>query len=328
MLKPLGATLLLLALVPAGPASAQPDPRLQAQARGVPVPGGQAMPRLAIPSRTADAAAIAAARALSVTPGQAGAQAAADDLPQAPAGALAPQPARMPAGAAGLRPNRLGDPVVPDDLRALLPNGVGPTPDPDERPTLLAPDALRPAPDPTLLATSDRTACLRHIDEAEHRFQIPRGILRSIAYVESSWGGAPWPWTMNAGGRSYYFRTQAEAIQAATLPGGQLRSGDLGCMQINTRWHGQRFRGAGHMLDPRTNVLYAGWYLRTLYLQHGSWHEAVARYHSSQGVHQRAYLCRVVSVRIRLGMQTPNRWFAQTCPGGMETYLAWARFQR
>jgi soluble lytic murein transglycosylase-like protein len=133
---------------------------------------------------------------------------------------------------------------------------------------------------------------------------------------------------MNAGGRSYYFRTQAEAIQAATLPGGQLRSGDLGCMQINTRWHGQRFRDAGHMLDPRTNVLYAGWYLRTLYLQHGSWHEAVARYHSSQGVHQRAYLCRVVSVRMRLGMQTPNRWFAQTCPGGMQTYLAWARFQR
>jgi hypothetical protein len=319
MVRSLAAALLLLAL-PAGQAAAQPDPRAQAQARGVPVSGSQSMPRLALPSRTADAAAIAAARALSVPPSWADAPVSADEN--------APQPVLLPAGAAGLQPNRLGDPVVPDDLRALLPNGVGPTPDPDERPALPAPDAQRPAPDPTLLAAPDRTACLRHIDEAEYRFQIPRGILRSIAYVESSWGGAPWPWTMNADGRSYYFRTKAEAIRAATLPGGQLRSGDLGCMQINTRWHGHRFRNAAHMLDPRTNVLYAGWYLRTLYHLHGSWHEAVARYHSSQGIHQRAYLCRVVSVRMRLGMQQPNRWFAQTCPGGMQAYLAWTRFQR
>jgi len=321
LLKPAVVLLLL-----ASPAAAQPDPRLQAQARGVPVPGITPMPRLAIPSRQADAAAIAAARALSVAPGQS--PTTVNASPHAREPDLSPSPVRLNVGVVALHPNRLGDPVVPDDLRALLPNGVGPIPDPDERPTLPGPDVQRPAPDATLLATSDRNACLKHIDEAEQRFQIPRGILRSIAYVESSWGGAPWPWTMNAGGRSYYFRTQAEAAQAATLPGGMLRAGDLGCMQINTRWHGQRFRGADHMLDPRTNVLYAGWYLRTLYLQYGSWHEAVARYHSSQGIHQRAYLCRVVSVRIRLGMQNPNQWFAQTCPGGMQAYLAWARFQR
>ena len=325
-----GAILVLFALM-AGQAAAQPDPRAQAQARGVPVPGVQPMPRLSIPSHDAYAAAIAAARALSVAPGAPQAPRQEEETsPSATARhpGFSPSSAWLPAGAAGLRPNRLGDPVVPDDLRALLPNGVGPALDPNEQPDLPAPDVQRPAPDPSLLATSDRNACLRYIDEAEQRFQIPRGILRSIAYVESSWGGAPWPWTINTGGRSYYFRTKAEAIQAATLPGGQLRSGDLGCMQINTRWHGHRFRDAAHMLDPRTNVLYAGWYLRILYLQHGSWHEAVARYHSSQGVHQRAYLCRVVSVRIRLGMQTPNQWFAQTCPGGMQTYLAWARFQR
>jgi len=321
----LGSVVALLFLF-VGPAVAQPDPRLQAQARGVPVPGLVPTPRLMIPSREADAVALAIARALSVLPGQPQTQV--DPTPQDRNLDFSPSRVQLPAGGAGLHSNRLGAPVIPDDLRALLPNGVGPVPDPDEHLTLPAPDVQRPAPDAALLATSDRNACLQHIDEAEQRFQIPRGILRSIAYVESSWGGAPWPWTMNVGGRSYYFRTKAEAIQAASLPNGQLRPSDLGCMQINTRWHGHRFRNAGHMLDPRTNVLYAGWYLRTLYLQYGSWHEAVARYHSSQGIHQRAYLCRVVSVRMRLGMQPPNPWFAQTCPGGMQTYLAWARFQR
>jgi len=313
------ATLLLLALAVVGPAVAQPDPRLQAQARGVPVPGVQAVPRPIVPSHTAEAAAIAVARALSVPPGR--------TYPPEPPNERTLQSVHMPVGVYGLRPNRLGDPVVPDDLRALLPNGVGPMPDPNEHSALLAPDVQRPAQDPTLLTSSDRTACLLHIDEAEHRFQIPRGILRAIAYVESSWGGAPWPWTMNVGGRSYYFRTKDEAVRAATLPGERLRPSDLGCMQINTRWHGHRFRNAAHILDPRTNVLYAGWYLYMLYHQYGSWHEAVARYHSSKGVHQRDYLCRVVSVRIRLGMQQPNPWFAQTCPGGMQAYLTWTHFQ-
>lgn len=314
----------------AGTATAQSDPRLQAHARGVPIfPTSPPASRRSPSSQDAQAAAIAAARALSVPPRHPQLLQPTEEIPLLPNPnfSLSSPPPSLPPDPAGLRPNRLGNPIIPEDLRSLLPNGVGPVPDPNEHPSLLPPHIQRPAPDPDLLTTSDRTACLRYIDEAEQRFQIPRGILRSIAYVESSWGGAPWPWTMNAGGRSYYFRTQAEAIQAATLPNGRLRPSDLGCMQINTHWHGHRFRGAAHMLDPRTNVLYAGWYLRTLYLQFGSWHEAVARYHSSQATHQRAYLCRVVSVRIRLGMQNPNPWFAQTCPGGIQTYLAWTRFQ-
>lgn len=220
-----------------------------------------------------------------------------------------------------LRRNKMGTPTLPDDLRELIPNmNLQQSSSPVFSTTAnnVTPENSREG--------NDRDACNKHIDEAEARYGIPTGILRSIALVESNHGGNPWPWTLNVANQPFYFKTAGEAIAAMNNGSGYLRPDTaVGCMQIFTKYHGQRFRNAAHMIDPRTNVFYGAYYLRTLFEQYSSWMEAVARYHSSQAVYQKEYLCRVVSHRIRLGAQRPNTWYAQTCPGGMQTYVAWTK---
>ncbi len=312
-------------------AMAQPDPVAMARALGVrnlPTPARTLPPVQTIqdPAR----AALSQAQSLSVAPRGGTIQA---PIVQTTSAISVPGGVRqVPSNESlpGLNRSSLGVPMVPDDLRALLPNGVGPDANAQAAPNpALAPLVLQPAPDAQLLATGDRGACVAYIAEAEQRFQIPRAMLRSIAYVESAYGGAPWPWTLNVGGKPVYARSAQEAAQIITTSSGSMRSDvAVGCMQLFTRWHAGRFRNALHMIDPRTNVLYAGWYLRSLYQQYGTWHEAVARYHSSNATYQREYLCRIVSVRMKLGAQAPNAWYARTCPGGQNAYVAWAAAQR
>lgn len=209
--------------------------------------------------------------------------------------------------AGGFRNNRLGDPSIPSDLTGLLPNGVGPQVTPNQNIPL---PQIQSAPPPEY---QNNNTCLAHIDEAETRFGIPQGILRSIAYVESNYAGGPWPWTLNLGGSAAYFRTKEEAIARMGTSRGLRQDMAVGCVQIYARWHGMRFRSPEHMIDPRTNVFYGAYYLKTLFDQYGSWQAAVGRYHSSNKSFQNEYLCRVVNVRVGLGMQTPNQWFNQSC---------------
>jgi soluble lytic murein transglycosylase-like protein len=55
---------------------------------------------------------------------------------------------------------------------------------------------------------------------------------------------------------------------------------DLGCMQINHRYHGAEFSSVGAMLDPHANVDYAARFLARLHARHETWTMAVARYHA------------------------------------------------
>jgi hypothetical protein len=48
---------------------------------------------------------------------------------------------------------------------------------------------------------------------------------------------------------------------------------DLGCMQINHRYHGAEFSSVGAMLDPHANVVYAARFLARLHagMKPGQW---------------------------------------------------------
>jgi soluble lytic murein transglycosylase-like protein len=68
------------------------------------------------------------------------------------------------------------------------------------------------------------------------------------------------------------------------------RSVDIGLMQINWKFHGRHFESPEALFEPKTNVLYAAKYLRTLLKRHGSTEKAVAFYHSNTLQYQAKYL--------------------------------------
>jgi hypothetical protein len=134
---------------------------------------------------------------------------------------------------------------------------------------------------------------------------LPEGLLPAIARVESGTGTdqgrRAWPWTLNQAGDGSYHPTKAEAL--AHLDGilaNGIRNVDLGCMQLNWRWHGDAFPDAATMMDPRHNTRYAAAFLKDLHSRHGSWTLAVAHYHSANPQRGAAYAAKVAKVRADL----------------------------
>lgn len=137
-------------------------------------------------------------------------------------------------------------------------------------------------------SNADAAVCQRFVQSSERAQRIPQGLLAAISLVESGRGVGPggsvvaWPWTINAGGQGQYFDTKDEAIAATReLIADGLRSIDVGCMQINLRYHPDAFASIEHAFDPARNVAYGASYLRQLHRVQGSWPKAVERYHSS-----------------------------------------------
>lgn len=141
---------------------------------------------------------------------------------------------------------------------------------------------------------ADVRDCLRYVQSYERSLKIPAGLLMAVAFVESGRDVAgeriPWPWTINANGDGAYFERKADAIAAVRkrLDEGE-RSIDVGCMQINLRYHPNAFRDLETAFDPAANVAYAAQYLRSLYRLQGSWAKAVERYHSSDDGRREEY---------------------------------------
>ncbi len=158
--------------------------------------------------------------------------------------------------------------------------------------------------------------CTRHFRNSEAMYGIPRGILHAMSVVESGREGTPWPWALNVSGKPYYPATRSEALRLMRDEVGTLRADvAVGCMQIYTRWHADSFTIEEDILDPAINVTYAARFLRELYDRHGSWTEAVRRYHASNPEAQDTYLCQVLDRRVRLGYQRPTPDMQRLCGG-------------
>ena len=116
---------------------------------------------------------------------------------------------------------------------------------------------------------------------------LPEGLLPAIALVESGRGTgrggiAPWPWTLNQGGKGMYFDTREEALaylKQAVAEG--VTNIDVGCMQLNWKWHAAGFASPEDMIDPARNTRYAARFMVELYNRLGSWDTAAAAYHST-----------------------------------------------
>jgi hypothetical protein len=131
-------------------------------------------------------------------------------------------------------------------------------------------------------------ACSDQAMIAEHSASIPEGLLLAIGKQESgrfdpqTGSAQPWPWSVNRDGQSAVFGTQAEAVTyVADAQRAGRRSIDVGCFQINLKYHPGAFASLQDAFDPAANAAYAARFLRELYDRDGSWEAAVADYHSA-----------------------------------------------
>lgn len=145
--------------------------------------------------------------------------------------------------------------------------------------------------------------CLEAIIQAQDRYEIPDNLLLAIGIQESGRSLAGkieiWPWTVNANGAGYFFATKEEAIEKVRiLKKMGIASIDVGCMQINQKWHPDAFENVTEAFDPAANVEYAARYLLNLYGIYGDWTRAAASYHSATKSYQEKYLRRLAKNKV------------------------------
>lgn len=143
--------------------------------------------------------------------------------------------------------------------------------------------------------------CAQAIDQAEEGARLPGELLTAISHVESGrWNPQKkalfaWPWTVTNGPDGQYFPTKDAAIaHVKKLQARGIRNIDVGCMQINLRYHPNAFENLESALDPETNARYAVTLLKRLHNAHKSWGEAIRRYHSATEKFNRPYHDKVV----------------------------------
>lgn len=147
-------------------------------------------------------------------------------------------------------------------------------------------------------------ACEAQILTAARIHGVPPGILHSVGLTETGRKGSLHPYALNIEGRTVYANSLGEAeaeFRRARAQGKRLI--DLGCMQINHRYHGGEFPSVRAMLDPRANVDYAARFLARLHVRHQTWTMAVARYHAGpdNDPAQKRYVCRVIANLVATG---------------------------
>lgn len=134
---------------------------------------------------------------------------------------------------------------------------------------------------------------------------VPLDILYSVGLTETGHHGVLGPYDLNVDGRSVHSATLAQALAAyAAADRAGAKFIDIGCMQINHRYHAAHFRSLQDMFDPERNVRYAAALLKTLHAQEGSWTMAVARYNAGPDnpKAQRAYICAVIAHMVASGV--------------------------
>lgn len=156
----------------------------------------------------------------------------------------------------------------------------------------------------TTTARAAFNACEPEIVRASEQYKIPIGILYSVGLTETGNKGSLQPNAINVEGKALFPGSRAAALAAvanAKSKGASLI--DVGCMQINIKYHGQHFDSVAEMFDPKKNVDYAARFLVDLKQRHETWSMAVARYHAGPNNNpaQKQYVCRVITNMIASG---------------------------
>jgi soluble lytic murein transglycosylase-like protein len=150
----------------------------------------------------------------------------------------------------------------------------------------------------------DGRPCEREMARAARTHGIPLGILYAVGLTETGRHGALSPYALAAEGQTVFAGNVRDAVtsfEAMRQKG--IRLIDVGCMQINYFYHGDKFGSVQAMLDPARNVDYAARFLKELKQREGSWTMAVARYNAgpNNDPAQKNYICHVVGHLVSSG---------------------------
>lgn len=170
--------------------------------------------------------------------------------------------------------------------------------------------------------------CLDTAARVNHQEGLPPHMLGSIAITESgrtvpeTKAKVAWPWTVTSGGEGQYFPTKAAAVaEVRRLQKAGVENIDVGCMQINLKYHPNAFASIEAGFDPETNVRYAARFLKDMRQSFGSWSDAVRHYHSADDTRSLAYAKRVAKNYYDLTgaksgspPQKPNQQIASAAP--------------
>lgn len=147
--------------------------------------------------------------------------------------------------------------------------------------------------------------CERAIVSGARMGGVPQEVLHAISLTETGrqQGGRlrPWPWAVNLEGQGHWFATRAEALAFArhSLAEGR-RSFDVGCFQINYKYHGHNFTSLESMFEPEVGAAYAARFLGDLYRESGDWSRAAGAYHSRTPHYARIYRARFDRIHARV----------------------------
>ena len=142
--------------------------------------------------------------------------------------------------------------------------------------------------------------CENTIESIEIQTEIPKGLLLSIGKAESirkiKNKFVIWPWTINHAGKGMFFDTKKQMRNYVykNLKRNDFNI-DVGCMQINIKWHRNNFKKISDMFEINPNISYAASFLQQLKNKHGSWDKAIQHYHSSDPKKNNPYLVKVKS---------------------------------
>jgi len=121
----------------------------------------------------------------------------------------------------------------------------------------------------------------------------------------------PWPWAVNMEGRSLWFDTRSEAMSYVF---DHFRTGarsfDVGCFQINYRWHGAKFSSIDQMFDPYANARYAAEFLKSLFDESGDWRIAAGAFHSRTPALADRYIRRFDAISDEIASAQPSARFS------------------
>jgi len=150
-------------------------------------------------------------------------------------------------------------------------------------------------------SVNNNEVCKKTISNIESLTDIPKNLLLGIGKTESgrvleNKELIVWPWTVNHSGKSLFFDNQKQMkkyVLKHVLKGDN--NLDVGCMQINLKWHKHNFKKINDMISPEPNISYAASFLLQLKNKYGNWNEAIKFYHSSDPIKSKPYLKKVLN---------------------------------
>ena len=151
------------------------------------------------------------------------------------------------------------------------------------------------APESYALGPTDKI-CANATRHTEEERQLPKHLLFAMSLKETGlWNSErnesyTWPWTVTSGGEGRHYPTEFAAMaEVRRLLAKGITNIDVGCMQINLRYHGTAFEDLAEAFDPLKNTDYAARFLIELKERHGSWRDAIEHYHSGNSVRGKNY---------------------------------------